>query len=521
MDSEQQLHNRTGRLARNTIYLYIQMLVQLIVSLFTTRVVIDTLGQTDYGVFGVVGGVMGVFAVLNSIEAATMRFITFEQGRGSGKERLHMVFSTARSVHLTISAVVLILAETVGMYYVLNYLNVPHERLAAAVVVYQFAVVTSLIGIMCAPYDALIVAHERMGVFASIGIYNVLANLVIVFLVKYVSTDKLILYAALVMLIQVSLRIIYGMYCRINFAETRGRWVFDRKLFVSMLRFGAWTFNGTLATVGFTQGINILFNYFYGPLLNAAFAVAFAVENKVSSFADNFLAAARPQIVKSYAAGDMTYLHTLVIGSSRIAAMLLFLLSLPILLETSFILYVWLGEDIPPYTVWFVRLALMMAIVQSLGQVMCITIHATGRIAKFQMIEANILLLIVPIAAWLLWAGYSPIMVLVAELCVFIITQVVRVLIVCPVVGLPVSTYVREVLLRSMLVVAAGSILPLLVHLYGGLHQHPLTQVVCVGFVSLLSAGASIYFIGCRQSQRNLLRKKVKTLWTQWREQGL
>ena len=512
MNSENLQQNRTTRLARNTIYLYLQMLVQLLVSLFTTRVVIDTLGQSDYGIFGVVGGVMGVFAVLNSIEAATMRFITFEQGRGSGVERLHAVFSTARSVHLTIAAVVFILAETVGLYYVFNYLNVPHERLAATVTVYQFSIVTSLIGIMCAPYDALIVAHERMGVFASIGIYNVLVNLIIVFLVKYASTDKLILYAALVMLVQVSLRIIYGMYCRMNFAETRGKWVFDRKLFVSMLKFGGWTFNGTLATVGFTQGINLLFNYFYGPLLNAAFAVAFAFENKVSSFADNFLAAARPQIVKSYAAGDSSYLHMLVINSSRIAAMLLFLLSLPILLETSFILYVWLGEDIPPYTVWFVRLALMMAVVQSLGQVMCITIHATGRIAKFQMIEANILLLIVPIAAWLLWKGYSPIVVLVAQLVVFVITQVVRVLIVCPAVGLSILTYVREVLLRSMLVVAVGSILPLLLHVYGGMHEHPLTQVVCVSIVSLISSGLSIYFIGCTKSQRDIVLKKLKNL---------
>lgn len=504
--------SRSGRLARNTLYLYGQMLVQLVVSLYTARVVLDTLGQSDYGIFSVVGGVMSVFLTLNTIESATMRFVIYEQGRGADKARKHMVFSTAQSVHLAIAGIVLLLAETVGLYYVCNYLNVPPARLPATIVVYEFYVFGALTGILCAPFDALIVAHERMGVFASIGIYNVLANLLIVFLVQYAEVDKLILYAGLVILVQVSMRVIYAWYCYVQFPETRGRWCFDRQLFVRMLKFGGWLFNGTLAVTGYTQGINLLFNYFYGTLLNAAFGIAFAVQNKVSSFADNLLVAARPQMVKSYAAGDWQYLHKLIFNTSRIAALLLFLISLPIMLETHFVLFVWLGEDLPQYTVWFVRLSLMMIIVQAMGQVMCITVHATGRIARFQMIESNMLLLIVPIAAWLLWKGYSPIVVYVAQLIVFILTHVVRVLIVCPMVELPVWRYVREVVLRTLGVMILGSILPVLVHQYGGMHSYPLSQVLVVSVVSLLSVGASIYWLGCDSEGRSLIHAKASKI---------
>jgi len=262
------INSRSKRLARNTLYLYGQMLVQLLVSLFTTRVVLDTLGKSDYGIFTVVGGVMSMFVVLNSIESATMRFISFEQGSGSSTERMHTVFSTALIVHYVIAALILILAETVGIYYVCNYLVLPPERLTAAIVAFQFSILTAIINVVCAPYDALIVAHERMGVFASIGIYNVLANLIIVFLVKYTSVDKLMLYAALVMMVQVSMRLIYGWYCHRCFPETRGGWQFDRQLFVKMLKFGGWTFNGTLATIGYTQGINLLFNLLFNQLFN-------------------------------------------------------------------------------------------------------------------------------------------------------------------------------------------------------------------------------------------------------------
>ena len=510
MDNDQK--NRSSRIARNTLYLYGQMLVQLIVSLFTARVVILTLGEVDYGIFTVVGGVMSVFIVLNSFVSATMRFITYAQGEGKSTEELHTIFSTARLVHLTIAGLVFLSAETIGLYYVCNYLVIPPDRLTATIIIYQFSIITSLIGIMSAPYDALIVAHEKMGVFASIGIYNVLINLIIVFLVQYTNTDKLILYAALIMLIQVSMRLIYGWYCNRFFPETRGRWVFDKQLFIRMLKFGGWSFNGTLASIGYSQGINLLLNFFYNTVMNTAYGVANIIQSKLYLFAENVLTAVQPQIVKSYAAGDFRYLHTLVITSSKFSFLLLYLLSLPILLNTGYILFIYLG-DVPEYTVWFVRMSIMCMMVQTLGAVMCMSIHATGRIAKFQMIEANLLLLIVPIAWFCLWKGCSPVSVFVVQLVVFIVTQIARMFIVCPAIKLSVWRYVKEVLLRCLIVIIIGSIIPVIAHLSDYLLGHPLTKIVVNSTICLISTIPTIYYIGLDKEQRLFVTNKIKHIF--------
>lgn len=504
-------NNRSSRIARNTLYLYGQILVQLIVSLFTARVIILTLGDVEYGIFTVVGGVMSVFIVLNSLVSATMRFITYAQGEGKSTEELHTIFSTARLVHLTIAGIVFLAAETLGLYYVCNYLVIPPGRLTATIIIYQFSIITSIIGIMSAPYDALIVAHERMGVFASIGIYNVIINLVIVFLVKYTNTDKLILYAALIMLVQVSMRLIYGWYCNRSFPETHGRWVFDKQLFIRMLKFGGWSFNGTLASIGYSQGINLLLNYFFNTVMNTAYGVANIVQSKLYLFAENILTAVQPQIVKSYAAGDYTFLHTLIITSSKFALLLLYLLSLPVLLNTYFILFIYLG-DVPEYTVWFVRMSLMCMMVHTLGGVMCMAIHATGRIAKFQMIEANLLLLIVPIAWFCLWKGMSPVSVFVVQLLVFIVTQIARMLIVCPAVKLPVWRYMKEVLIRCALVIIVGSVIPVFAHLTDFLAAHPLSKIVVNTVICLISSGCAIYYIGLDKTQRKFVITKIKNL---------
>ncbi len=509
MDNES--NNRSSRIARNTLYLYGQMLVQLAVSLFTYRVVILTLGDIDYGIFTVVGGVMSVFIVLNSLVAATMRFITYAQGEKKSVEELHTIFSTARLVHLTIAALVFLCAETFGLYYVCNYLVVPPERLTATIIIYQFSIITSLIGIMSAPYDALIVAHEKMGVFASIGIYNVLVNLIIIFLVKYTNTDKLILYAALIMLIQVSMRLIYGWYCNRFFPETRGRWVFDKQLFISMLKFGGWSFNGTLASIGYSQGINLLLNFFFNAVMNTAYGVANLVQSKLYLFAENVLTAVQPQIVKSYAAGDFKYLHTLVITASKFAFLLLYMLSLPILLNTYYVLFIYLG-DVPEYTVWFVRMSIMCMMVHTLGGVMCMAIHATGRIAKFQMIEANLLLLIVPLAWFCLWKGFSPVSVFIVQLVVFIVTQIARMLIVCPAIKLSVWKYTKEVLLRCFIVVIIGSIIPVIAHLTDVMIEYPLTKIIINTSICLLSTIPTIYYIGLDKEQRQFVTDRIQRI---------
>ena len=498
-----------NRIARNTLYLYGQQIVQMIVGLITTRIIINSLGEVDYGLFSVLGGVMSVFVVLNSIEAATMRFITYEQGQGSDKARMHVVFSTAQLVHFAIAGIVLLLAETAGMYYVCNHLVMPPERLTAAIIVFQLYIISTLFIIISAPFDALIVAYEKMGVFASISIYSTLINLAIVFVVKYADTDRLILYAALIVLLQISLRLIYGWYCNRHFQETRGKWIFDRKLFSQMFRFGIWSFNGTLASIGYSQGLNLLLNYFYNPVMNTAYALANSIYSKLYSFAENFLIAVKPQLVKNYAAGNLEYMHRLIISSSLLGVYLMFILSLPVMLETYFIYYLWIG-DVPDHTIWFLRIALFSIGVNTLGNVMTMSIQATGRIAKYQIIEGNLLLLTVPLAWFCLWKGLPPESVFCAQLLMFAVTQVARMLIVCPAVKLSMWLYIRKVMIRPTVVIVIGSIIPVLIHNYSGLAPHPITQVVIVTFISLVSSCLSVYYIGCSHSQRQLVRQKLR-----------
>ena len=500
-----------SRIAKNTLYLYGQQIVQMIVGLVTTRILVNSLGDVDYGLFGLLGGVMTVFVALNSIEAATMRFITYEQGRGSDTTRMHTVFSTSQLVHFAIAGIVLLLAETAGMYYVCHFIVMPPERLTAAIIVFQLYIITAIFGIICAPFDALIVAHERMGIFAAISVYNTFSNLVIVLIVKYANVDRLILYSILLLIVQINLRIIYGWYCNRHFKETQGKWVFDRKLFTRMFRFGLWSFNGTLASIGYTQGLNLLLNYFYNPVMNTAFSLANSVYSKLYSFAENFLIAVKPQLTKSYAAGNLDHMHTLMLTSSKLAVFLVFILSLPVLLETHFIYYLWIGE-VPDYTVWFLRISLFSIGVNTLGNAMTMSIQATGHIAKYQLVEGNLLLFTVPLAWFCLWQGLPPVSVFFAQLLMFVITQIARMLIVCPAIHLSIWRYIRDVMIHPAVVIIIGSILPVLVHNLEVLTPHPITKVVIVTFTSLLSSSLAVYYIGCSKSQRELVLQKLKSI---------
>lgn len=499
---------KSSRIVRNTLFLYGQMFVQLVVALFTARMLFNALGVVDYGIYNVIGGVVMVFTILNNVEGATIRFLTYDIGKGRTTEEVHLMFSTAQIVHAIIALTILLLAETAGLYYVYHYLVVPPERLNATLVVYQFSVVSVLFSVICIPYEGLLIAHEKMKAFASLGIMQTLLGVVIVLLVKYSPTDKLILYGALVLLVQVTVRIVYGIYCKRHFPEVAGRWLFNKSLFFKMLKFAGWTFNGTVAWMAFTEGVNLLLNAFFGPVMNAARGIAFTVQQKVGDFASKFLAAVNPQIVKSVAQNDYTYLHKLLITSSRFSLLLLFILSLPILLETKAILHLWLGQ-VPDYTIDFTRLALLSIMVDTLGRILIMTIHATGKIAKFQMIEANILLLIVPIAYVCLKLGCSPVAVYITQLAVFVVAQAARVIIVCPAVRMKCSTYLHSIVLRSLLCMGVACLPPLLVWQLISPMSSEIGHLVIITAVSLLSSCTATFYIGCNQEMRHFILRKL------------
>ena len=478
---------KSGKIARNTLFLYGQMFVQMIVALLTARMLFNALGVVDYGIYNVIGGVVVVFSVLNNVEGATIRFLTYDIGRNCSREEVHLMFSTAQTVHMVIALMVLLLAETAGLYYVFHELVIPPERFQSTLVVYQFSIVTAMLSIISIPYSALLIAHEKMGAFASFGILQTFVGVGIVLIVKYTNTDKLILYGALMMLMQVSVRIAYGLYCRKHFEEVAGKWCFDKKLFIRMLKFAGWTFNGTVAYMAYTEGVNLLLNAFFGPVMNAARGIANTIRMKVESFASN------PQIVKSYAQQDLPYLHKLIITSSRFSLLMIFMLSLPVVLETDTILRLWLGK-VPEYTVAFTRLALFSVMVETIGRILIMAIQATGKIAKFQMIEANILLLIVPVSYVCLKAGCSPVAVYLTQLFVFIIAHAARIMIVCPAIGMGVA-----------------ALPPTLLFYLTQDTTHEYWRLAAIVCMSLLSSGVSIFYIGCDASMRAFIVNKIKT----------
>ena len=360
-----EISSTNKRIAKNALLLYFRMLFMMLVSLYTSRVVLATLGVEDFGIYNVVGGVITMFSFFNgAMSSSTQRYITFELGRGDF-DQLQKVFQTSVNIHLLVALLILFLGETIGLWFFYEKMVIPASRMTAAFWVYQFSIITMMVMIVSVPYNAAIIAHEKMSIFAYISILEVLLKLGIVYLLYLTRSDKLIMYAALLCATQLLIRIVYGHYCSCHFKEVRYYWGWDLKLFKEMLYFGGWNLWGGFATVLFSQGINILLNMFFGPFVNAARGIAVQVQGAVTQFSTNFQTALNPQITKSYALGDFTYMHSLIFRSSKFTFLLLAVISFPILLETEMILQLWLNM-VPAYTVVFVRLMLCITIIDAM-----------------------------------------------------------------------------------------------------------------------------------------------------------
>lgn len=491
------------RIAKNTLLLYVRMLFTMAISLYTSRVVLHVLGVTDYGVYNVVGGVITLLGFLtNSMSGASSRYITFSLGKGDMGE-MRRTFGNILSIHFLLAGVVLLLGETIGLWFVLEKLRIPADRMDAALWVYQFSVLTAMLGVVSVPYNAAIIAHERMGAFAYIGIVDALLKLVIVYLLWVMPYDKLVIYALLLFGVQVFDRIVYGWYCVRHFEETRARFLFDKRLFKEMFAYAAWTMNGNLAVVGYTQGINILLNLFYGPVVNAARGIATQVQTVAQSFCSNFQTALNPQLTKSYARGDLLRMHQLLTQSSKFSFFILWLIALPLMLEAPLVLRWWLGI-VPEHTENFLRLVLCSSMLATLSNPLLVSVHATGNLKRFQLIEGTMLLSIVPIAYLLLKLfGIRPEYVFCVHIVVELCTQYARVRIVLPMIAMRVGDYARNVVWPIVKVVLASPIIPLMVYL---LLRQSVASFLLVCTVSVLSLCMAVYYLGCSRGERESLK---------------
>lgn len=487
------------RIAKNTLFLYARMLFLMFVNLYASRIVLRELGVEDYGIYTVVGGFVALFSLVSAaLTGACSRFLNYEMGKGD-KDRLATVFSTAVTIQTLLALLVALLAETVGLWYVNNVMVLPDGRLAAANWCFQFSVFTFCMNLVTVPYSASVVAHERMKVFSYVSIFQGLAVLAAATMISHVPFDRLIYYALMLCLIQTVVRLAYQVYCRRFFAECRYRRVFDRLLLRQMLLYSLWHLIGNGAAVLKTYGVDVVLNFFFGPVVNAAKGVANQVESAVQQFVGNFMMAMNPQITQSYANGNLGYLFNLVDRGARFSFYLMLMLSLPILINARHVLQLWLGQ-VPDYSVVFVQLTMVVGIVSSLSRTLVTAQNATGNVRNYQIVVGGIVLLNLPLSFLALRLGADAEVVLVIAIAIETVALFVRVFMIpFTIKEFRPWSFVRNVLLRCGIVSAASVVVPCLMiaRLPDSLAAFVLNVMACLACTALAS-----FYIGCEKSER-------------------
>lgn len=498
------------RIAKNTLFLYFRMFVLMAVSLYTSRVVLQTLGIQDYGIYNVVGGIVAMVGIFNtSMASSIQRYLSFEIGKGD-RYYLRKVFNVCFFIYVFLSVIFLLVAETIGLWFLNTQLVIPDDRIAAANWIYQFSIFSVINSLLSNPFNATIIAHEKMNAFAFISILEALLKLAIVFVLLVIPYDRLIIYGFLVMLISFLVTMIYRSYCLKHFPESHLKWYGDKTLFKELLSYSGWNLFGSAANVAKGQGLNILLNMFFNPSVNAARGIAYQVNTAVSSFFSNFYTAVRPQITKYYAQDNREEMLKLVFRSSKFAFFLIFILSLPIIIEAPYIINLWLGQ-LPELVVPFVRIILVITAIDAMANPIMTVAHATGKIALYQMSVGTMTILNIPISYVFLKLGFSPIVVFIVSLIISVICMFMRLAIVYRLIRFPVAKYIKEVYGSALVVTIIAPIIPVLLHIFC---SQSLLSVILVCITSVLISCLSIYILALSKQERssvlNLINHSIK-----------
>ncbi len=497
------------RIAKNTLLLYFRMLLTMAISLYTSRIVLATLGEVDFGIYNVVGGFVTMFVVISgAMTTATQRFLSFEIGKKE-KGNVKSMFSTAVMIHLILAVIILICAETVGIWFLNTHMKFPDDRYVAANWVFQFSLLTFLINVISVPYNAAIIAYEKMKAFAYVSIIEVTLKLLIVYLLIISPFDKLILYSILLALIAVTVRIIYGIYAKRNFAECSFDWKWNKTYGKNVMSFVSWNLIGSLAGVAKEQGINVLLNIFFGAAVNAARGIAYQVLNAMNGFVNNFQLAMNPQIVKSYAANEKKDMFKLVFRGSKLSYLLLLTLSLPIILEAPFILGIWLKE-VPSYTAVFLRLVLITALIDSLSGTLITSMHASGKVRDYQIIVGGISLMTLPIAYCFFKFGYPPYTAMCVGIFISFICHFARLILLHKTIGLPAGSFIKRVTIKVFIISILSSLIPIFVYL--NLDENSWTSFCITCIVSLFSTLTFSYLLGLSKNEKIFCKNKAKEI---------
>lgn len=493
------------RIAKNTIALYIRMLVILAVNLYTSRVVLEQLGVEDFGIYNLVGGVVSALTILtNSLSSACSRFINYEQGTGN-ISKLKSIVSTSFNIQIILSVVVILLLESFGIWFLNNHLSIPSHRLEAANWVLQFSIATFVVRLIIVPLNSLIISHEKMSVYAYLSVVDVVMQLLVVYLLNVSSMDKLVLYSFLMMLVPVILFFIYLAYCKIQFEECCHYLKFERDIFKEMAGFAGWNFVGVTAGVLRNQGIDIIINLFFGVVLNASRGIATQVSTAVSRFSSGFTTAINPQITKSYAAGDIARTQFLIHQGSRFSFYLMMCIVIPLFLEMDIILRIWL-KTVPQYAVIFSQLIVIENLLACLSHPLITALLATGRIKKYQLLVGFFNILNFPISYLLLYLGFQPyityiVMIFIEFGCLYFRLYMIR-----ENIGIKITPYFRNVFLNVILVTIFALIFPsvCVLLLSEGMARLSITIVI-----SIISSMLFICVIGLNKQERNAIINRV------------
>ena len=488
------------RVAKNTVYMYIRMAFSMLVGLYTSRVVLNVLGVEDFGLYNVIGGIISLFTVLNAaLVNTTSRFITVSLAKGDALGT-RQIFNMSFLLHFFVGILIVILAETVGLWYLHTKLVIPEGREFAAEWMYQFTIISAFFTTINVPYNAAIIAHEKINVYAIVQIIDVVLKLVIVLLLKVVPFDKLIFYAFLILLVTVLDFVINYAYCHRKFEEVKFLFYWNWKTFREILKFIGWAMVGNFSNMFYTQGLNLMLNAFCGPAVNAARGIAVQVQGVVAQMANNVQTAINPQIIKTYSSNNLDRMHMLICASSRFCYYLLFIIALPIMLEADYILHLWLGI-VPDHTVNFVRLTLIAALLDAFINPMFTANLASGKLNMYYIPISVISFSFMFVTYFAIKTTKIPEMVFYCYLAMIVLGVIVRIFVMSKQVQLAKRKYVKDALVPAIIVTFLASILPIVCHIS---IENELMRLIISLIVSVISVAMVVFSVGMTKSERQL-----------------
>lgn len=496
------------RVAKNTLFLYLRMIIVMVITLYTTRALLTALGVEDYGVYNVVCGFVSMFSFLNtSMANGTQRFYNYEIGK-NGESGVSKIFSHAVVIQIVMALVILIVVETFGLWYLYNKMVIPDSRFGAAMWIFQFSMIQLFLVMITVPYSAAVMAYEKMDFYALVSIIDAVLKLVIVQLLPFAPFDTLVYYGALMTMISVLNYVLNWGYSKRKFKNIVFCVKWDRSLFSSILSFSGWNIFGSVSHMMQSQGVNLILNAFWGTIVNAANGVATQVNSAVNSLTAGFVTAVRPQMIKSYASGDIEYLKKMYYSVSKLTFFLVMILAIPLIGEIDIILDVWLGRGkYPEMTALFCQLTIFMTLCNSYATPTSIIIHATGKMKKFQIVVSTVTLIIVPIAYFAAKVGCDASFIIFLSALVTIAAQITRLFIIKEQVDFPVIDYCMNVFLPTWSVLAVSMIVTFVLH--ATTPQHLVWSVVRM-CISVLFSGVCIYFLGTDKLEKQLILSFVK-----------